>query len=74
MWRWVYTKGRTLSQIQSFKVTLFTPVLMLMWPFILRKIAHQTYGQGMGRHSEAEVLEIGVRDLRALSTFIGKPF
>lgn len=68
LWRWVYTKGRTLKQIQS----NLSPVLTFMWPLILRQIGQQAYGQGMGRHSEAEVLEIGVRDLRALSTYLGK--
>ena len=28
-------------------------------------------GQGIGRHSEAEVMEIGVKDLRAMSIFLG---
>ena len=32
-------------------------------------------GQGMGRHTEAEVYEMGIKDLRAISVHLGeKPF
>ena len=43
--------------------------------FIRRKIAKSLWAQGMGRHSAAEVDELGVRDIEALSTLIGdKPY
>lgn len=33
-------------------------------------------GQGIGRHSESEVIEMGLKDLKALSAYLGetKPF
>ncbi len=39
---------------------------------ITRNIRNQATGQGVGRHSEAQVIELGLSDLRALSVFLGK--
>ncbi len=36
-----------------------------------KELKGQAHGQGMGRHTEAEVIEMGVKDLRAISTFLG---
>ena len=44
------------------------PVLMV----IIRKIRKQADGQGLGRHSEQEVMAIGQADLKALSVFLGE--
>lgn len=38
---------------------------------IKKELKGQAHGQGMGRHTEAEVIEMGVKDLRAISTFLG---
>jgi glutathione S-transferase len=39
------------------------------------KVAAALYGQGLGRHSPAEVVDLGCRSLAALATLIGnKPF
>jgi glutathione S-transferase len=44
--------------------------------FIARKnIVGELYKHGMGRHSDAEIVDIGNRDLQALSGFLGdKPY
>jgi glutathione S-transferase len=44
--------------------------------FIARKnIVKELYKHGMGRHSDAETVDIGSRDLQALSDFLGdKPY
>ncbi len=36
-----------------------------------RRIRRDLYGQGLGRHSEAELYDLGCRDLSALSSFLG---
>ncbi|KAI9557766.1 GST-N-Metaxin-like protein [Daphnia sinensis] len=60
LWRWIYTRGRTLC---------------LLMPLAIKKLKGQAYGQGMGRHTEAEVIEMSIKDLRAISNFLGtKPF
>lgn len=45
-----------------------------MAPMLRKQLKGQAHGQGMGRHTEAEVIEMGVKDLRAISTFLGIPF
>ncbi|EFX86930.1 GST-N-Metaxin-like protein [Daphnia pulex] len=69
--RFVYTKGKTLFQIQ----TSLPSILRLMMPIIARKVKSQTQAQGMGRHTKEEAIEMGMKDLRAMSTFLGtKPY
>lgn len=70
LWRWIYTKGRTLWQVQS----NLPSSLSLMMPLVIKKLKGQAHGQGMGRHSEAEVIEMSVKDLRAISNFLGISF
>lgn len=67
LWRWIYTKGRTLWKIQS----TLPSILKLSLPWIISNLKRDANGQGMGRHSEAEVIEIGINDLRAISTYLG---
>lgn len=66
--RWVYRKGQDLPEITS-SLPWFMPLIM---PMITRNIRNQATGQGVGRHSEAQVIELGLSDLRALSVFLGK--
>ncbi|HCU25298.1 MAG TPA: glutathione S-transferase [Deltaproteobacteria bacterium] len=40
--------------------------------YIRRGLVKETYYHGMGRHSEAEIFQIGRQDIRALATFLGK--
>ena len=46
--------------------------------FILMKVSwairKATHGQGLGRHSQEEVMTIGQADLKALSDFLGEAF
>jgi glutathione S-transferase len=52
------------------------PVVRSIVPGIARRDALKSlYGHGMGRHSRAEIYDIGKRDIKALSDFLGaKPF
>jgi glutathione S-transferase len=55
----------------------FTPLFppLIGPPFLLlirRQLIKQARAQGLGRHSQAEVYEIGRRDLRAISSFLGE--
>ena len=43
-----------------------------MLPLVAKKLKGQAHGQGMGLHTEAEVIEMSVKDLRAISNFLGK--
>ena len=36
-----------------------------------RRVRSQIWGQGMGRHTEPEIYELGRKDLDALSDFLG---
>ena len=47
-------------------------MLRLMIPRICKKMKRASCAQGMGRHTKAEVYEMGLKDLRALSTLLGK--
>lgn len=42
-----------------------------MMPLAIKKLKGHAYGQGMGRHAEADVIEMSVKDLRAISNFLG---
>ncbi len=42
-----------------------------MMPIMVRKIKSQTLAQGMGRHTKEEAVEMGMKDLRAMSAFLG---
>jgi hypothetical protein len=46
--------------------------LSLTLPLVVKKLKGQAQGQGMGLHTEAEVIEMSVKDLRAISNFLGK--
>lgn len=46
-----------------------------MLPLISKNLRQMAFGQGMGRHTEAEVYEMGIKDLRAISVHLGNnPF
>ena len=52
----------------------FPLILRLMIPRICKKLERASFDQGMGRHTKAEVYEMGLKDLRALSTLLGSVF
>jgi len=71
LWRFVYSKGTLglLNQIQSG----FPWALIL--PFIRRKVRGDAVSQGIGRHTKEEIFEMGLKDLKAMSNYLGgKPF
>ena len=67
MWRWIDDKGRSLPLIQS-QVHFAVRYLK---PLVISRIKSQAKAHGMGRHSPAQVVEMGMKDLRAVSAFLG---
>lgn len=60
---------------QAFFSFLPPPLRQIVPPLIRSKVRKSLYAQGMGRHSPEEISQIGIRDLTALSNFLGdKPF
>lgn len=70
LWRWVYTKCRTLPKVQS--GFMESRIFKLSIPLITRKIRGMAEAQGMGRHTKHEVIEMGLKDLKAISAYLGK--
>ena len=65
----MYRGARDLPVIQP-NLPLY--VYKVIFPiFAARNWKNSAYGQGIGRHSEAEVIEMGLKDMRALSRFLG---
>lgn len=51
------------------------PIRPLVKAFVRRKVAKSLQAQGIGRHSDAEIAELGRRDIEALSVLLGdKPY
>ncbi len=51
------------------------PVRPLMVALIRRQLKRTLYGQGMGRHTRAEIVTLGTRSIAAIAEFLGpKPF
>ena len=50
------------------------PVSGFMLMLISWSVRKATHGQGLGRHSQEEVMTIGQADLKALSDFLGEAF
>lgn len=51
------------------------PIRPLVKALVRRKVASSLHAQGFGRHKDAEVAELGSRDIEALSVLLGdKPF
>lgn len=73
IWRWIYNKGHSLKKIQTGYTESWK--FKLARPLIIHRMKEQAMAQGMGRHKKAEVIEMGLKDLKALSTYLGsKPF
>lgn len=67
MWRWIDDKGRSLPAIQRdvhMAVRYFKPL-------VVNRIKSQAIAQGMGRHSRSEVIEMGLKDLQSISSYLG---
>jgi glutathione S-transferase len=68
--RWVDDKNWPITRSVYFGE--LPPVVKQILPGILRKgTIKSMIGHGMGKHTEAEVYEIGCRDIQALSDFLG---
>jgi glutathione S-transferase len=48
------------------------PVRSLVVPMIRRKVRNHLHSQGMGRHSRAEIEDLGMKDIDAIATFLGQ--
>lgn len=72
--RWVDPEGWAQSKVAFFSI--LPKVLRWIIPSIARRQAvGQLYGQGMGRHAQDEVYQLGAQDVHALSEYMGdKPF
>lgn len=67
VWRWIYNGGSSLPLIQTdlhFAVRYLRPV-------VVGRVKSQASAQGIGRHSQTQVMEMGLKDLRAISHFLG---
>jgi len=67
LWRYIYTKGKDCLKFMPFPPLILKYLLMTFVPQ-LKKAVH---GQGIGRHSQDEVVKIMCDDLRTISTFLG---
>jgi glutathione S-transferase len=47
------------------------PIRFILIPLIRKKVRDNLYGQGFGRHSRQEILELASRDLVALAAILG---
>ena len=71
--RWVIEKGR---HVTKYFAPLMSSLPRSVESFLIeymfsKKMAKQTHAQGMGRHSVAEVQEMGMEDIEDLSNFLG---
>ena len=75
-WCVIHARWQDDSNWVEFKKVLFSRMpfpLRVIIPSIARKMAiGGLKGQGMGRHSVAEVSEIAIRDIAAIATFLGE--
>lgn len=71
MWRWVYDHTCRVSQAVIDWGTVL-PFHQFYRPLVSRLLHLQAYMQGVGRHSQPEVLAMGQQDLTALSDFLGR--
>lgn len=72
--RWIVPEGWVVTR-EAFFGKMSAPFKWLIPPLARRGMRSQLRGQGMGRHSTAEIYSIGKRDITALSQFLAdKPF
>ncbi len=70
--RWVFNWAK---HVPDFFAPVFSPLPTWLerkaLHYFSKMVAKQTVAQGMGRHTRPEVEEMGLKDLEALSTFLG---
>lgn len=54
----------------SFFAGIPAPIRPFIVSRILRKVRRDLFGQGLGRHSEAEIAQFAIRDMDAISAFL----
>lgn len=78
-WMVVHARWMNDANFERGAAKFFDAVPALIRPLakalVRRKIAKSLQAQGIGRHSEADIMELGTRDIEALSILLGdKPF
>ncbi|XP_067666037.1 failed axon connections homolog [Haliotis asinina] len=63
--RWLYSRDASFI-LETFKFSKF-----FLW-MIRRHIRKQTWSQGLGRHTEEEVVEMMYKDFQSISDFVGR--
>jgi len=78
---WIGVDARWMNDdnFQKGPAKFFDRVPALMRPlaiaFVRRKLRNTLHGQGIGRHSPAEITALGVRDVQAMADYLGdKPY
>ncbi|XP_068223453.1 failed axon connections homolog [Palaemon carinicauda] len=69
MWRWIFDQSFVVSSLTDWGTWL--PFHWFYRPVIGQLLYLEAYMQGIGRHTESEVLAMGHQDLQALSIFLG---
>jgi glutathione S-transferase len=60
---------------RAFFAFLPAPVRPIAIPLIRRRVRNALHAQGMGRHSRAEIAQLGTRSIEAIADYLGdKPF
>ena len=73
--RWVYNDLGYLRKKQLAPLPVPRFMQGFGMKYVARQVRKQSEGQGIGRHSKEEVIAMAVKDLRALSDFLGdKPY
>lgn len=67
-YRW-FTNGETIADLMLGWIP--TPFRYWLFRWRRRTVASYMYGHGIGRHSEQDIFDIAVRDLRAVSAILG---
>jgi glutathione S-transferase len=57
---------------RKFFETIPAPVRAFVVPMVRRKVRQHLHAQGMGRHSRAEIEELGKKGIDAIATFLGQ--
>ncbi len=78
-WAVVHSRWTRDKNFNAGPVQFFDAVPALMRPFIIstvkRQVRRDLKGQGMGRHSEAEIVELASRGIDSISVFLAeKPY
>jgi glutathione S-transferase len=78
-WVTLYSRAVMPENWHEYKQALFRgfpPIVRDIVAVVIRRhLQRELYGQGMGRHTESEVFELGRRDMASLSEFLDdKPF